>query len=109
MNTQAFRQIIREEVEKALRASFKQILAEHAAASLMNQPMITEQQFTSDSVSPEIRQNLRKKMESTFGYTATPQQKSELKPPAKGDFSAFFADTAANMTPQDIAGLKNLG
>ncbi len=107
MNTQAFRQIIREEVEKALRASFKQILAEHAAASLVSSPMITEHKFTTDSVSPEVRQNLRKKMESTFGYTTA--AKTDLKQPVNGDFSSFLADTAANMTPQDIAGIKNLG
>jgi hypothetical protein len=111
MNTSVFKQLIKEAVREAVREEFKQVLAEHAASQLVsgNHTLMTE----SSPLPAAAKLDLRQKMSSAFGGFSKPSNialpEEKLAPPVKGDFSAFLMDAAEHMTPQDIAGLKNLG
>jgi len=63
----------------------------------------------------DVRSSLRAKMGEAFGFQQ-PQPKLEVIDAIDENtgerinpFAAFIADSAANMTPQERAGLKNLG
>jgi hypothetical protein len=64
---------------------------------------------------PNIRASLRAKMGEAFGFQQ-PASKLEVIDAVDENtgekinpFSAFLADSAANMTAQDLSGLRNLG
>ena len=116
MNTKEFRQIIAEEVRKAIRAEFKQVLAEHAAGQLVQKPYINENiSYTSDNVAPvkHDKSALRAKMAEMMGGIPKPNTNRvnlpESTPEAPvNDFSAFLADTVENFTAADFKNLKNI-
>ena len=74
--------------------------------------------FTSADVSPlsgDVRNSLMAKMGAEFGFT--PPQRNDLKVIDRVDettgekvnpYLNFIADAAANMTPMDKSGLRNL-
>jgi hypothetical protein len=119
MNTKAFKRLIKEAVIDAIHEELPFILEEHMAkqekkALRENRTM----SFNSSDVmqgNPDVRASLRAKMGEQFGFQQ-PQPKLEVIDAiddATGErvnpFAAFLADSAANMTPQERAGLKNLG
>ena len=119
MNTKAFKRLIKEAVIDAIHEELPFILEEHMAkqekkALRENRTM----SFNSSDVmqgNPDIRASLRSKMGEQFGFQQ-PSPKLEVIDAiddATGErvnpFAAFLADSAANMTPQERAGLKNLG
>ena len=58
-----------------------------------------------------VRTNLREKMGSMFGFEESQTQSPTLKVDVNSEnpYLSFIADAANNMTPQERAGLKNLG
>jgi hypothetical protein len=120
MNTKAFKRLIKEAVTDAIHEELPFILEEHMAkqekkALRENRTM----SFTSNDViagNPDVRASLRSKMGEAFGFQQVPSNKlavidavDESTGEKINPFAAFLADSAANMTAQDISGLRNLG
>jgi hypothetical protein len=120
MNTKAFKRLIKEAVIDAIHEELPFILEEHMAkqekkALRENRTM----NFTSNDViagNPDVRASLRSKMGEAFGFQQSPSNKlavidavDEVTGEKINPFAAFLADSAANMTAQDISGLRNLG
>jgi hypothetical protein len=111
MNAKLFKQLIKEAVREAVREEIGILLLEQKKQELTEGKTFS---FSSDDVPAssniEARTALRSKMGAMFGYDA-PQAQSHLKVDPKSDnpFMAFIEDAAANMSPQEISGLRNLG
>jgi hypothetical protein len=109
MNAKLFKQLIKEAVREAVREEIGVLLLEQKKQELNESKIFN---FTSNDVpaSPEVKTALHSKMSAMFGYE-TPQAQSHLKvnPASDNPFAAFIADAAANMTPQEVSGLRNLG
>jgi hypothetical protein len=125
MNTKAFKRLIKEAVIDAIHEELPFILEEHMIKqekkSLRENKTMS---FTSNDIipgNPDIRSSLRAKMNEQFGFNQ-PQQHQPNMPlevirgqvdentgEPVNPYLAFLADSAANMTPQERAGLKNLG
>jgi hypothetical protein len=119
MNIKVFKKLIKEAVVDAIHEELPYILEEHMAKQ--EKKALRESRtmsFTSNDVlagNPDVRASLRSKMGEAFGFQQ-PQPKLEVIDAiddATGErvnpFAAFLADSAANMTAQDISGLRNLG
>ena len=118
MNTKAFKKLIKEAVIDAIHEELPYILEEHMAkqekkALRENRTM----SFTSADVmpgNPDIKSSLRSKMSEAFGFQQPQQQLKvidavdETTGERVNPFAAFIADAAANMTPMDKSGLRNL-
>ena len=125
MNTKAFKRLIKEAVIDAIHEELPFILEEHMAkqekkALRENRTM----SFNSSDIMPgnsDVRASLRSKMGEQFGFNQPQQYQSSIPLEVIHDkidettgepvnpYLAFLADSAANMTPQERAGLKNLG
>jgi hypothetical protein len=120
MNTKAFKRLIKEAVIDAIHEELPYILEEHMAKQ--EKKALREgktMSFTSADVmtgagSPDVRSSLRSKMGEAFGFQ---QPQTQLKVIDAVDentgervnpFAAFIADAAANMTPMDRSGLRQL-
>jgi hypothetical protein len=119
MNTKAFKRLIKEAVIDAIHEELPFILEEHMAKQ--EKKALRESKtfnYTSNDIipgNPNIRESLRSKMGEAFGFQQ-PSPKLEVIDAVDENtgerinpFAAFLADSAANMTPQERAGLKNLG
>jgi hypothetical protein len=121
MNARLFKKLIKEAVIEAIQEELPFVLEEHLAkqekkALRENKTM----NFTSNDVisgNPDVRSSLRAKMGEAFGFNQ-PQSLTKLEVIDAVDentgekvnpYLAFLNDSAANMTPQERAGLKNLG
>ena len=119
MNTKAFKRLIKEAVIDAIHEELPYILEEHMA----KQEKIALREgrtmsFTSADVipgNPDVRSSLRSKMGEAFGFQQPqPTLKvidavDEVTGEPVNPYLAFINDSANNMTPQERAGLKNLG
>ena len=121
MNIKVFKKLIKEAVIDAIHEELPYILEEHMVKQ--EKKALREgktMNFTSADVitgagNPDVRASLRSKMGEAFGFQQ-PQPKLEVIDAIDENtgerinpFAAFLADSAANMTPQERAGLKNLG
>jgi hypothetical protein len=125
MNARLFKKLIKEAVIEAIQEELPFVLEEHLAKQ--EKKVLRENKtfsYTSNDVipgNPDIRASLRTKMGEQFGFNQ-PQQYQPSMPlevihdqvdESTGEpinpYLAFLADSAANMTPQERAGLKNLG
>ena len=119
MNTKAFKRLIKEAVIDAIHEELPFILEEHMAKQ--EKKALRENKtfsYTSNDIipgNPDVRSSLRAKMGEAFGFQQS-QPKLEVIDAIDENtgervnpFAAFLADSAANMTPQERAGLKNLG
>jgi hypothetical protein len=125
MNIKAFKKLIKEAVIDAIHEELPYILEEHIAKqekrSLRENRTMN---FTSNDIqpaNPEIRSQLAEKMGTMFGMSPQPQYQSSVPLEVIRDqvndetgepvnpYLAFLVDSANNMTPQEKAGLKNLG
>jgi hypothetical protein len=119
MNVKLFKKLIREAVTEALHEELPNIINE--VLDNQNKQPLRENKtfnFTSADVAPlpgDVRSSLMAKMGAEFGFQ--PQQQKALKVIDAVDEStgekvnpylAFIADSAANMTPMDKSGLRNL-
>jgi hypothetical protein len=125
MNARLFKKLIKEAVIEAIQEELPFVLEEHMAKQ--EKKVLRENKtmsFNSSDVmpgNPDVRASLRSKMGEAFGFNQ-PQQYQPSMPlevihdqvdESTGEpvnpYLAFLADSAANMTPQERAGLKNLG
>jgi len=109
MNAKVFKNLIKEAVREAVREEIGVLLLEQKKQELNESKTFS---FTSNDVpttagNGEAKAALRSKMGAMFGY----EQQSQLKvdPKADNPFAAFIADAGANMTAQDLSGLRNMG
>ena len=119
MNARLFKKLIKEAVIEAIQEELPFVLEEHLAKQ--EKQALRENKtfsYTSNDImpgNPDIKTSLRAKMGEAFGI---PQPSNKLAvidavDESTGErvnpFAAFLADSAASMTPQERAGLKNLG
>jgi hypothetical protein len=125
MNARLFKKLIKEAVIEAIQEELPFVLEEHLAKQ--EKKALRENKtfsYTSNDVmpgNPDIRASLRSKMSEQFGFNQPQQYQSSMPLEVIHDqvdestgepinpYLAFLADSAANMTPQERAGLKNLG
>jgi hypothetical protein len=120
MNIKVFKKLIKEAVVEAIYEELPDIINE--ALAKQNKQQLHEGKsinFTSADIAPlsgDVRSSLMAKMGAEFGFQQP--QRNDLKvidavDPSTGDkvnpYLAFISDAAANMTPQDKSGLRNLG
>lgn len=109
MNAKLFKQLIKEAVREAVREEIGVLLLEQKKQELNESKTFS---FTSNDIptNGDAKAALRSKMGAMFGYEM-PQAQSNLKvdPTSDNPFAAFIADAGANMTAQDLSGLRNLG
>ena len=121
MNVKLFKKLIREAVIEALHEELPDIINETLAKQ--NKQSINENRtfnFTSADIAPkgtlpgDVRSSLMAKMGAEFGFQP---QRNDLKVIDKVDESTgekvnpylnFIADAAANMSPMDRSGLRQL-
>jgi hypothetical protein len=119
MNVKLFKKLIREAVIEALHEELPDIINETLAKQ--NKQTLRENKtfnFTSADVAPlsgDVRSSLMAKMGAEFGFQQP--QRTDLKVIDKVDESTgekvnpylnFIADAAANMSPMDRSGLRQL-
>ena len=109
MNAKLFKNLIKEAVREAVREEIGVLLLEQKKQELNEGKTFS---FTSNDipVGTDAKASLRSKMGAMFGYDV-PQSQSQLKvdPTSDNPFMAFIEDAGANMTAQDLSGLRNLG
>jgi hypothetical protein len=118
MNTKLFKKLIKEAVIDAIHEELPYILEEHMVKQ--EKKALREgrtMSFTSADVmpgNPDVRSSLRSKMGEAFGFQpAAPALKvidavDETTGEKLNPFAAFIADAAANMSPMDRQGLRQL-
>jgi hypothetical protein len=118
MNTKLFKKLIKEAVIDAIHEELPYILEEHMVKQ--EKKALREgktMSFTSADVmpgNPDVRASLRSKMGEAFGFQpAAPSLKvidavDESTGEKVNPFAAFIADAAANMSPMDRQGLRQL-
>ncbi len=119
MNAKLFKKLIKEAVVEAIYEELPDIINE--ALAKQNKQTLRENKtinFTSADIAPlsgDIRSSLMAKMGAEFGFQQP--QRNDLKvidavDPSTGEkvnpYLAFINDAAANMTPLDRSGLRNL-
>jgi hypothetical protein len=116
MNAKVFKNLIKEAVREAVREEIGVLLLEQKKQELNENKTFS---FTSSDIptgnNNEAKAALRSKMGEAFGFkqsapkleivNAVDENTGERINP----FAAFLADSAANMTAQDLSGLRNLG
>jgi hypothetical protein len=107
MNAKLFKQLIKEAVREAVREEIGVLLLEQKKQELTESKTVS---FTSNDVpvNADAKAALRNKMGAMFGYEQ-PQSQLAVDQKADNPFAAFIADAGANMTAQDLSGLRNLG
>lgn len=108
MNAKVFKQLIKEAVREAVREEIGVLLLEQKKQELNENKTFN---FTSNDISTngDAKAALRSKMGTMFGYESSQTQSSlKVDPTSDNPFAAFIADAAANMTPMDRQGLRNL-
>jgi hypothetical protein len=118
MNIKVFKKLIKEAVIDAIHEELPYILEEHMdkqeKKSLREGKTMS---FTSADIipgNPDVRSSLRSKMGEAFGFQQPPSQLKvidavdEITGEKVNPFAAFIADAAANMSPMDKQGLRNL-
>jgi hypothetical protein len=110
MNAKVFKQLIKEAVREAVREEVGILLLEQKKQELNESKTFS---FNSSDVptTADVKNSLRTKMGAMFGYDNVSQHQSSLQvnPTSDNPFAAFIEDAAANMTAQDLSGLRNLG
>ena len=118
MNVKLFKKLIKEAVTEAIYEELPDIINE-ALAKQNKQPLRENKSFnfTSADIAPlsgDVRSSLMAKMGAEFGFQPpAPQLKvideiDETTGEKVNPYLAFIADAAANMSPMDKSGLRNL-
>jgi hypothetical protein len=110
MKIDLFKKLIKEAVAEAVREELTYIFEQQISPKSNQIQENKTFNFTSNDVM-SVRTNLREKMGSMFGFGESQSQSSTLKVDVNSEnpYLSFIADAANNMTPQERAGLKNLG
>jgi hypothetical protein len=121
MDAKVFKNLIKEAVREAVREELGLLLLEQKKQSIQESLNndTTNINYSSRDVmpgNPNIRASLRSKMGEAFGFQQQQPAKlaiidavDENTGEKVNPFAAFLADSAANMTAQDLSGLRNLG
>lgn len=116
MNAQLFKKLIKQCVKEAMREELPLVLMEYQQRKPAA-PVITEDMKPLFMSNPEettiVRNEIKNKMSNLFGLDepksqSIPGMVNEEQAPAN-PYLAFIADSAKNMSPQDLAGLRNMG
>jgi hypothetical protein len=109
MKVQVFKNLIKEAVREAVREEL------HAVLNEQTQPLKESKtfSFTSEDVRKsglpmDARNSLRSKMGMAFGFEQPSTPSVSLDTNNKNPYLNFIADAANNMSPHDLAGLRNL-
>jgi len=117
MKLELFKKLIKQSIKEAIREEIPLVLMEFQQRS---NPLINENietiKYNSDDVLA-VRTNLKNKMSNMFGldesinrgHSGMELQHNDEQPTNANPFLSFIQDAANNMTPQERAGLKNLG
>lgn len=115
MKTDLFKKLIKQSIKEAMREELPLILMEYQQRSA---PLIKENietiKYNSDDVLT-VRTDLKNKMSNLFGLEESINRGHSGMELQHNDeqntnpFLSFIQDAANNMTPQERAGLKNLG
>jgi len=107
MNAKVFKNLIKEAVREAVREEIGVMLLEQKKQELTESKTVS---FSNSDVpmGADAKAALRSKMGNMFGYDA-PQPQLKVEASSDNPFAAFIADAGANMTAQDLSGLRNLG
>lgn len=108
MNAKLFKQLIKEAVREAVREEIGVLLLEQKKQELTESKTVSFSSSDVPSGNVEARAALRSKVGAMFGYDA-PQSQLKVDKTSDNPFAAFIADAGANMSPQDVSGLRNLG
>ena len=124
MNIKLFKKLIKEAVVEAIYEELPDILNESLVRFSKKQQLtesVEEINFTSNDVLPktnlpvDFRKELIEKMGGSFGFNKPPVNNlkvvNEVDPNTgrkKNPWEQFMKDTAVNLTPQDLSGLRNL-
>ena len=109
MNAKVFKNLIKEAIREAVREEIGILLLDQTKQSLSENKTFS---FNSNDVpvNGDAKVALRSKMGAMFGYDVPqPQPQLKVDPTSDNPFMAFIEDAAANMTAQDLSGLRNLG
>jgi hypothetical protein len=116
MNAKVFKNLIKEAVREAVREEIGVLLLEQKKQELNENKTFS---FTSSDIpinsNNEAKSALRNKMGEAFGFKQSTSKLEVINAVNENTgekinpFAAFIADSAANMTPQDLSGLRNLG
>jgi hypothetical protein len=108
MNAKVFKNLIKEAVREAVREEIGVLLLEQKKQELNENKTFS---FTSNDIpvgNIDAKLALRSKMGAMFGYEQS-QPQLKVDPQSDNPFAAFIADAGANMTAQELSGLRNLG
>lgn len=108
MNAQVFKKFIQEIVREAVRSELREVLAEHGAKQL-SESLKTGVVGNNPLYQPRIaapKVDMRGKLDEMFSSDI--KKGPELKVENKNMFDEFLADSAQNMTAQEVQGLRNL-
>lgn len=112
MKLELFKKLIKQSIKEAIREEIPLVLMEFQQRSnpLINENIETIKYNSDDALA--VRTNLKNKMSNMFGLEESIQpqlQHTDEQPTNANPFLSFIQDAANNMTPQERAGLKNLG
>ena len=113
MKVDLFKKLIKEAVAEAVREELNTIFSEAPKPKPIQESQTLN--FTSNDVMT-VRTNIREKMGNMFGFNQdlnmnenSSNNTLKVDINAENPYLSFIADSAANMTPQERQGLKNLG
>ena len=106
MNAKTFKNLIKEAVREAVREEIGVLLLEQKKQEL------TESKNTLSFTTKEVhnvgmRAKLKNQLDEAFNLNSSPMTTSVSN--TNNPFAAFIEDAGANMTAQDLSGLRNLG
>jgi choline kinase len=112
MKIDLFKKLIKEAVAEAVREELNTIFSEVSKPNPIKESKSLN--FTSNDVMT-VRTNIREKMGNMFGFNQSDMNENistnslQVDTNSDNPYLSFIADAAANMTPQERSGLKNLG
>lgn len=116
MKAEIFKKLIKQCVKEAMREELPLVLLEYQQRSTKSTPTITEEmkplfQGNTEEIR-EVRSTMKNKMSELFGLPESNQIETFIEEaPVENEnpYLSFIADSARNLTPQELAGLKNYG
>ncbi len=113
MNAEQFKKVIKQCIKEAIREELPLVLMEYQQRPT-SAPVITENMkplfMQDDNEVKAVRSQIKNKMSDLFGMEQQPKQQAVDTAEEGGNpYLSLLAETANNMSAQDIAGLRNMG
>lgn len=114
MNAQLFKKLIKDACREAVREELNKAIKE---GKFNNNNILQEDMqsfnFTTENIDPSMSKKMvKQQMDQMFGgktMQKSPSQGLKVLPGASNPFAAFLEDSAQNLTPQELNGLRNSG